>query len=104
MIKKRKRIFPAPQSLTTVISFKNRILPSKMSLFQPLKVLVKLPRGTSWNIICFKEVNFEECCFVPLKPHFNYLKSILDENISKYISYFLAFGNRIHILNIKQHF
>ena len=58
MIKKRKRIFPAPQSLTTVISFKNRILPSKMSLFQPLKVLVKLPRGTSWNIICFKEVNF----------------------------------------------
>ena len=45
--------------------------------------------------------NIEECNFVPLKPHFSYLKSILEGNISKYISYFPAFENRIHILNIK---
>lgn len=46
MILKRKRIFPFPSVFTTVIFLKNRILPSKMSLFKPLKVLVKLLRGT----------------------------------------------------------
>lgn len=50
-------LFPASHALNIAISFKNRILPLKLSSFRPLKVLVKLHIDTPWNIIFLKEIN-----------------------------------------------